>query len=114
MHEETVFAIRTDVRLVSSVFFGDTPTFYKGNFTVQQACDTFLELPGWKKGQVWINNFNIGRFWHVGPQQTLYVPAPLLHVGENSIVVLEIHGSSDVATATVQFRDTPVLDRLDQ
>ena len=40
--------------------------------------DTFLRLDGWTKGVAFVNGFNLGRYWDRGPQQTLYVPAPLL------------------------------------
>lgn len=60
-------------------------------FEVDQPADTFLALPGFVKGFVWINGFLLGRYWEIGPQVTLYVPAPLLVSGENSIVVLELH-----------------------
>ncbi|OTF83745.1 hypothetical protein BLA29_008734, partial [Euroglyphus maynei] len=45
--------------------------------------DTFMELSGWTHGNVFVNNFNIGRFDHRGPQKTLYIPGPLLVPGEN-------------------------------
>jgi beta-galactosidase len=74
--------------------------------------DTFIELPGWTKGNVWINGFNLGRYWKIGPQQTLYVPGPLLRVGQNDIIVLEIHGQASKTVATVNFVDAPILDKL--
>ncbi|MHA6485086.1 glycoside hydrolase family 35 protein [Paenibacillus sp. strain BS8-2] len=71
----------------------ENPAFYKGELFVDEAADTFVSLQGWTKGVVWINGFNIGRFWEKGPQQTLYVPGPLLREGRNEIVVLELHGT---------------------
>lgn len=47
--------------------------------------DTFLDMSGWHKGIVFVNGFNIGRYFRVGPQQTLYVPGPLLRVGLNTV-----------------------------
>ena len=49
-----------------------------------------MRFPG-VKGVVWINGFNLGRYWNIGPGETLYVPAPLLKPGRNEIVVLELH-----------------------
>jgi beta-galactosidase len=71
------------------------PGFYRGHFELQTAGDTFLDLRGWGKGAVWINGHALGRFWNVGPQQTLYVPAPFLKQGTNQVVVftLDTHGS---------------------
>ncbi len=67
------------------------PAFYRGRFQVDAPADTFVSLPGWSKGVVWINGFNLGRYWERGPQHTLYLPAPLLHPGENELVVFELH-----------------------
>lgn len=81
--------------------------FYKGTFTVDEAKDTFLKLQNFTKGFVTINGFNIGRYWEIGPQQTLYVPASLLNEGENEIVVFESDGIK--GEAEVEFCDTPIL-----
>uniref|UniRef100_A0A3P8N6V3 Beta-galactosidase n=1 Tax=Astatotilapia calliptera TaxID=8154 RepID=A0A3P8N6V3_ASTCA len=50
--------------------------------------DTFIKLPGWSKGVVFINGKNLGRYWSTGPQQTLYVPGPWLHRGDNQVLSL--------------------------
>ncbi|MCX6992658.1 MAG: beta-galactosidase [Kiritimatiellaeota bacterium] len=78
------------------------PVFCRGHFQVDNVADTFLALPGWIKGVCFINGFNLGRYWEVGPQMTLYLPAPLLRKGNNELIVLELHG---MQTAAVEFRD---------
>ncbi|XP_047450932.1 beta-galactosidase-1-like protein 2 isoform X2 [Mugil cephalus] len=65
--------------------------------------DTFIKLPGWSKGVVFINGKNLGRYWSVGPQQTLYVPGPWLHRGENQVIVFE----EQETDGKVQFSSTP-------
>ena len=40
------------------------------------------------------NGFNLGRFWNIGPQKKLYIPAPLLKKGDNEIVIFETEGNS--------------------
>lgn len=77
------------------------PAFFRGSFTVDEPADTFLALPGWTKGICWVNGFNLGRYWEIGPQRTLYVPAPLLRPGENELIVLELHQ----AQPQVELRD---------
>ena len=67
------------------------PTFYRGSFEVKEVGDTYLDFEGWEKGVVFINGFNLGRYWKVGPQKRLYLPAPLLKEGTNEIVVFELH-----------------------
>ena len=81
-------------------------TFYKSTFHVDDPTDTFLALTGWTKGIVWLNGFNLGRYWERGPQKTLYVPGPLLKRGQNKLIVFELHGTQ---TMSVEFRDTPDL-----
>ena len=72
----------------------EMPTLYRGTFTVDSASpeDTFMEMKNWSKGIVLVNGFNLGRFWVVGPQRTLYVPAPVLVQGRNDIIVFETEG----------------------
>jgi len=82
------------------------PAFFRGTFDVKGPADTFLALPGWTKGACWLNGFNLGRYWQRGPQRTLYVPAPLLRNGANTLVVLELEGLGE---PTVEFRDRPDL-----
>lgn len=67
------------------------PMFLKGKIYIEEKADTFVKLEGFTKGNVWINGFNLGRFWNeAGPQRTLYLPAPLLKSGENEFVILEL------------------------
>lgn len=68
-------------------------TFYKFKFNVaEKPCDTFLLTDNFKKGFAVLNGFNIGRYWEVGPQKTLYVPRSLLKEGENELIVFENDG----------------------
>lgn len=80
------------------------PGFHRFELSVEERGDTFLELDGWGKGCVLVNGFNIGRFWEIGPQKRLYIPAPLLKQGKNEIIVFETEGKS---TGVIGFRDEP-------
>ena len=83
-----------------------SPAVYRLELDIKDSPkDTFIRLDGWSKGNVFINDFNIGRYYHIGPQQTLYIPAPLLKTGKNDILVFELHSS----TGMVEFVDTPHL-----
>jgi beta-galactosidase len=64
--------------------------FFKGSFTLDQTADTYFDCSGYKKGVIWINGHNLGRYWYVGPQQHLYCPASWLKKGANEIVVLDL------------------------
>jgi beta-galactosidase len=53
------------------------PAFYRAHFDLKPMGDTFFDLRGWGKGYVWVNGHNLGRYWGVGPQQSLYCPGGL-------------------------------------
>ncbi|MCE5168624.1 beta-galactosidase [Paenibacillus profundus] len=91
---ETLDGLRFDAP--ASELEGEQPGFYEATLTIEGTPkDTFLRLDGWKKGVVFINGFNLGRYWEVGPQQTLFVPAPILRKGGNDIVVFELHAAGN-------------------
>lgn len=71
-----------------------TPGFYKFVFEVEEAGDTFLDFGGWGKGCAFLNGFNLGRFWEIGPQKRLYIPGPLLKKGRNEIILFETDGKT--------------------
>jgi beta-galactosidase len=72
----------------------DQPTIFKGTFNLNKLGDTFLDMTGWGRGNVWVNGRHLGRFWSIGPQMTLYLPAPWLKRGENVITVLDTDPTS--------------------
>ncbi|MBO7187932.1 MAG: beta-galactosidase [Clostridia bacterium] len=82
--------------------------FYKGEFTIDEIADTFIRLDNFKKGFVLINGFNIGRYWEIGPQKSLYVPTSILVKGKNEIVVFEGDGLN--GDLVVEFTDKPALN----
>ncbi|HUI29505.1 MAG TPA: beta-galactosidase family protein [Candidatus Acidoferrales bacterium] len=68
---------------------GQYPVIKEGSFELSEVGDTYLDMREWGKGHVWINGHNLGRYWYIGPQQTIYVPSPWLMRGLNTIVVFE-------------------------
>jgi beta-galactosidase len=84
------------------------PAFYQGHFDLQLLGDTFLDTRDWGKGAMWINGHPLGRFWNVGPQQTLYVPAPYLKQGTNEVIVFTLGGKS----VSLRGLREPVLDEM--
>ena len=87
---------------------GSEPSrFFKGSFSVDKPADTFLYLDNFRKGFVTVNGFNLGRYWEIGPQRSLYVPASVLREGENEIIVFESDGIK--GERTVELRDYPTL-----
>ena len=83
--------------------------YYRGFFNLKKTGDTFINMETWGKGLVYINGHAIGRFWSIGPQQTLYVPGCWLKKGRNEIVVLDVAGP---VMAEIWGQDRPELDKL--
>lgn len=80
------------------------PAFFQTKLNIKsQPKDTFVKLPGWGKGVVFVNGRNLGRYSSVGPQQTLYLPAPWLKSGENQLMVFE----EKEADGKIQFSTSP-------
>nr|CAH7724824.1 unnamed protein product [Callosobruchus chinensis] len=71
-----------------------------------EAQDTYLDMREWTKGIVIVNGFVLGRYFFLGPQQALYLPAPFLRTGHNEIVVFEHFEAPDM----LKFVDGPVYE----
>jgi len=88
----------------------DQPVMYEGNFSLSKTGDTFLDMSKWGKGIVFVNGHNLGRYWNVGPQQTLYLPGCWLNKGKNKISVFEQINTEE--QEEIHGIKTPVLDEL--
>ncbi len=66
---------------------------HRATLTLHDPGDADLELTNWGRGFAWVNGFCLGRYWGIGPQQSLYVPAPALREGANEVWVLEVEGA---------------------
>lgn len=84
------------------------PAVYRGHLNIEkEPVDTFLNTKDWQKGIIFINGHNLGRYWtQLGPQQTLYVPAPILAQGKNEIIIFEQYSPK---VNSVVFVDKPTL-----
>lgn len=85
------------------------PAFFRGTFTMDSVGDCFVDTRGWGKGAVWVNGHSLGKYWEIGPQQTLYLPAPWLKKGKNEIVVFAMENTGK---RTIQGLTEPILDSL--
>ncbi|CAH1790221.1 unnamed protein product [Owenia fusiformis] len=96
----------------SSVNVLKSPRLFKATLDISSTPqDTYIDMQGWDKGNVFVNGFNLGRYWEIGPQQTLYIPAPLLKEGQNEVLVFELHS----AKSAVSLTDKPHLgETVDQ
>ncbi|MET0982806.1 MAG: beta-galactosidase [Telluria sp.] len=85
------------------------PAFWRGGFEAGRQADTFLDMSSWGQGIVWINGRCLGRYWSIGPTQTMYLPGPWLRRGRNDIVVLDLTGPR---AARIAGLEQPILDAL--
>ncbi|WP_205461866.1 beta-galactosidase [Mangrovibacterium lignilyticum] len=85
------------------------PGIWKGTFDIDTVGDTYLDVSTWGKGVVWVNGHCLGRYWNIGPTQTMYLPSPWLKKSENEIMVLDIVGPEKMVISGVK---EPVLDQL--
>ena len=93
--------------------------YYRGYFNISKVGDTFINMEAFGKGQVYVNGHALGRFWQIGPQQTLYLPGCWLKKGKNEVVVLDVVGPKGEAgkigstvAPTAFCQDHPELDKL--
>ncbi|RYG30302.1 beta-galactosidase, partial [bacterium] len=84
--------------------------YYRGTMNVPTVGDTYLDTKGWNKGYVWINGRNLGRFWNIGPQRTMFVPGPWLKRGRNEVVVLD--EGPEAPARTMEGLTSPLLDEI--
>lgn len=87
------------------------PVLRRGEFYLDEVADTFFDMRQFGKGSLWINGHHIGRYWQVGPQQTLYIPAPWLKKGKNEVVVFEMLKTWQ---SELQGLNYPILDQLNE
>ncbi len=93
----TIHTFPLELTDIASLKFSDgpakpstLPVFYRGTFSVDEVGDTLLDMTGWGKCMVWVNGINLGRFWDLGPQYTLYMPGCWMKEGANEVVVMDI------------------------
>lgn len=94
-----IFPLPLDEEQIGKISFDEgysegRPAFYRFEFEADELGDTFLETEGFGKGCAFINGFNLGRFWDIGPQKHLYLPAPLFKKGKNTVIIFETEGQA--------------------
>ncbi|HEY1787568.1 MAG TPA: beta-galactosidase family protein [Verrucomicrobiae bacterium] len=86
-----------------------SPAFWRATVKIEDPEDTFLDMRSWGKGVVWVNGHCMGRYWNIGPTQTMYVPGPWLKHGKNEIIILDLTGPEKPVISSL---DHPILDEL--
>ncbi|HEY5406137.1 MAG TPA: glycoside hydrolase family 35 protein [Ginsengibacter sp.] len=103
-------AAEPDLQSFKNNYFKSHPVIYNGSFSLIKTGDTFLDMRSWGKGIVFVNGHNLGRYWHAGPQQTLYLPGCWLHKGKNTITIFE--QENDEHHDEISSIGKPILDEL--
>jgi beta-galactosidase len=103
------FSNLKNITFNSSKTVENQPAIKKGTFNISTVGDTYFDLSKWGKGVVWINGHNLGKYWNIGPQQTVYVPVEWLKKGANEIVILELLKPEQ---ATINTIEKPILSTL--
>ena len=85
------------------------PALYKGFFNLTKTGDTYLDMRGFGKGFVFLNGHNLGKYWYIGPQQTLYIPADWLKVGLNQLIIFDELNSGHKEIKTLDY---PALNEV--
>jgi hypothetical protein len=85
MDEKYIYNLRSSNRNP-----GKRGIFFKGNFAIGAPVDTYIDLSNFRKGIIWVNGHNLGRYWEIGPQKRLYCPASFLNAGLNEIMVFDL------------------------
>ncbi|HEX8342757.1 MAG TPA: beta-galactosidase [Tepidisphaeraceae bacterium] len=108
-----IFPLPLDEKQRASLSFSAAPpkgaAFWRGGFDLAEVGDTFLDVRGLGKGVLWVNGHNLGRFWNIGPTQTMYCPGPWLRKGRNEVVVLDLLAAE---RPTLAGLTKPILDEL--
>ena len=66
------------------------PALSKAVFNVTSVGDTYINVKNYKKGYVWVNGRNLGRYWNIGPSQKLFCPGVWLNQGANTLYILDL------------------------
>jgi len=107
----TIYNLPVDYKFQTKADFKPTPAtgpaWYKASFSLTETGYTYLNMSSWGKGMVWVNGYNLGRFWKIGPTQTLCLPGCYLKKGINEIIVLDI---DKPATTSITGLNHPILD----
>lgn len=98
---DMITKIKFDDNIITKV---ETPMFYHFTVELESIYDTFIDCSKYGKGCIFINGFNIGRYWSKGPIQYLYVPSGFLDK-KNEIIIFE---TENILIDELEFSDKPI------
>ncbi|HEY1663537.1 MAG TPA: beta-galactosidase family protein [Verrucomicrobiae bacterium] len=110
-----IFNLPLDNKMLAHLKFSrgtsdpNLPAFWRATVRIPKPGDTFLDMRPWGKGVAWVNGHCLGRFWDIGPTQTMYVPGPWLKRGKNEFIILDLLGPQKPEIAGLE---KPIIDEL--
>ena len=113
--EWQIFNLSYDDNMLNNLKFENAesvqsvPGIWEGEISLDKIGDVFLDVSKWGRGVVWVNGYCLGRYWNIGPTQTMYLPAPWLKKGINEVLVLDVIGPEE---PILQGLDKPILNEL--
>ena len=66
------------------------PSLARATFSLTTVGDTFINVKNFKKGYLWVNGRNLGRYWNIGPSQKVFCPGVWLKQGVNDLFILDL------------------------
>ena len=105
--DEPKYGAARDLRSVGATPAGSV---HRLSVSLEAGKDTFLDMSGFRRGLVRLNGRWLGRYWAIGPTQTMYVPGCWVRDGANELVVIDTVGSPIGSDAALVWRDEPILD----
>ncbi|HEY1194742.1 glycoside hydrolase family 35 protein [Flavobacterium sp.] len=106
-----VYNFPVDASFQEDLKYGDLkvegPGWYKSSFELSNTGDVYIDMRGWGKGMVWVNGYNLGRYWKIGPTQTMYLPGEWLNKGNNEIIVFDLESHR---RPTIRSASAPVFE----
>ena len=85
------------------------PAFYKAGFNLSKTGDTWLDMSRFGKGIVFLNGHHLGKYWNIGPQQTLFVPGVWLKAGRNELIVFDEQSGPHYSISLISH---PIINKL--
>ncbi|ALS02515.1 beta-galactosidase [Enterococcus silesiacus] len=85
------------------------PSFYQVKLELNDIGDTFIDCSSYGKGVIVVNGINLGRYWDIGPNQSLYCPQEFLKKGLNEVVIFETEGKE---IKEVVFSEQPIYKKV--
>lgn len=99
------YFVEKSVQSVGNPSFEKEGIFFSASFELKQPGDTYIDMSNFKKGMVYVNGINLGRYWNIGPQMRLYCPGTFLKKGKNEIIVFDLHQKLPAKVKSVRTLD---------